>query len=239
MIFDLDGTLAESKSSIDEEMAQLLSKLLVHHCVAVISGGDVEQFEKQLVAGIDKTSNLSNLYLFPTNATKMYRVTKDGLELVYREDLPSDLKDRVFTALKEASEGIDIPWGNSYSDIIEDRGSQITFSALGQKAPLELKRTWDADASKRKIMVERLEKVLPDLNIKIGGTTSIDITKKGIDKAYAVKKLLEFGFDFYDILFIGDALFEGGNDYAVRALGIPFVAVSNVAETKEAIAKMI
>ena len=40
IVFDLDGTLAESKSSLDSEMTELLHKLLDIVKVAVISGGD-------------------------------------------------------------------------------------------------------------------------------------------------------------------------------------------------------
>ena len=38
IVFDLDGTLAPSKSSLDAEMAALLNKLLGFIKVAVISG---------------------------------------------------------------------------------------------------------------------------------------------------------------------------------------------------------
>lgn len=45
IVFDLDGTLAESKSPLDAEMAKLLGALLGVVKVAVISGGNWPQFE--------------------------------------------------------------------------------------------------------------------------------------------------------------------------------------------------
>ena len=73
---------------------------------------------------------------------------------------------------------------------------------------------------------------LTDYEIRIGGSTSIDITKPGIDKAYGMEKLmaaLEIGKD--DILFVGDKLDEGGNDYPVKAMGIDTIAVEGWEDT--------
>src|SRR5690606_27985880 len=107
-----------------------------------------------------------------------------------------------------AIEAADLDIKKIWGDQIEDRGSQITFSALGQDAPFEEKKGWDDDFAKRKKIVEHLKKPLKEFSIVMGGTTSIDITKPGIDKAYGIQKLKEvLGFDILEILFIGDALF--------------------------------
>ena len=76
-------------------------------------------------------------------------------------------------------------WGEA----IEDRGSQVTFSALGQQAPLAEKEKWDPDFAKRKKITAILEKLIPEFSIRMGGATSIDVTKPGIDKAYGIGKL--------------------------------------------------
>ena len=72
IVFDLDGTLAESKSSLDPEMATLLDALLRVVKVAVISGGDWPQFEAQLLANMPHDEHLKNLSLLPTCGTKFY-----------------------------------------------------------------------------------------------------------------------------------------------------------------------
>ena len=227
VIFDLDDTLTPSKSSMDDEMALLISELLKKHTVAVVSGGDIKQFEKQFVS---KLSN-KNILMFPTNATKMY----DGdMNLIYEETLEN--KPKIFDAFKLSCKGFGISWDK---DILEDRGSQVTFSALGQDAPLELKSKWDPDVSKRKVIADRLRGLLPEFNITIGGTTSVDVTKKGIDKAYSLVKLYEMGFKKEDMLFIGDALFVGGNDYPMKEAGIRCVSVSSVEDTKSIIRGLI
>ncbi len=234
--FDLDGVLTESKSVMDKEMAELVSELLKEYCVAVITGGDIGQMRTQFVDQLDSNVVLDKLILFPTNATKMYKFTP-SIQQVYSDDLLPELKQEIIKALKVASKGLKIPWGESYGDIIEDRGGQITFSALGQKAPLQIKRQWDSDQSKRKLMSLRLLELLAayDLTIGIGGMTSIDITAKDRDKAYAIKKLMGLGFDISSMVFIGDALFKGGNDYPVIGTGVRCVEVKDVTETKQAV----
>lgn len=47
IIFDLDGTIALSKSALDSEMVSSLAELLAKKSVAVISGGGFPEFEKQ------------------------------------------------------------------------------------------------------------------------------------------------------------------------------------------------
>lgn len=99
-------------------------------------------------------------------------------------------------------------WG----EIIEDQGSQITFSALGQQAPLDEKDKWDPDFTKRKKIKAILDTFIPEFSVRMGGATSIDVIKPGIDKAYGVRKLRDIlGISLKEMIFIGDALFVGGN----------------------------
>lgn len=234
IIFDLDGTLTESKSAIDKEMVDLLVFLMQKTMLVVVSGGGIEQFDKQFVTKLPKGVNFENLILFPTNATKMYKFSNRGLDMLYCEELDKEIKGKISDAFREASDGFNIPWGKSYGEIIEDRGGQITFSALGQEAPLELKKRWDSDLRKRTIIAMRLKRLLAgcDLSISIGGTTSIDVSVKDRNKAYAVRKLEDLGYVKADMLFVGDALFEGGNDYPVLATGVECRSIRGVEDTK-------
>jgi len=235
VVCDLDGTLASSKSPIEKDVSEVLSQFLIYKKMAVISGGKYEQFQKQFLAGITKDPELlSNLYLFPTCATAFYMFKDGDWRQVYAENLKSDEKDKIFSAFEHAlaSSGYKRP-EKSFGEIIEDRGTQITFSALGQKAPLELKKAWDPDQSKRKVIRSYLEQLIPEFEINLGGTTSIDVTRKGIDKAYGIRKICEhLNYKVEDMLFIGDALFEGGNDYPVKQVGVECIQVSGPSETK-------
>lgn len=235
VVFDLDGTLAESKAALDAEMAALLGALLSILKVAVISGGNWPQFETQLLANLSSDEHLTRLSLLPTCGTKFYQY-ESGWKQLYAEDFIDVEKEKIIRSLKEVVEAEDFAIEETWGEQIEDRGSQITFSALGQQAALERKEKWDPDFTKRKKMKTILDNLIPEFSVRLGGTTSIDITKPGIDKAYGIKKLREIlGIDIDEMIFAGDALFPGGNDYPVKEAGVVSIQVNNAEETKRVI----
>ncbi len=235
IVFDLDGTLAKSKSPIDTEMANLLKSLLEVTQVAIISGGDWPQFEKQVLDQLPPKTLFNKLSILPTCGTKFYQYKNDWIEL-YEEIFTAEEKNKILNCLNSAIKAANLDIKKTWGEQIEDRGSQITFSALGQNAPLEEKKDWDEDFGKRKKIVAPLIESLKDFSIGMGGTTSIDITKPGIDKAYGITKLKEIlKIDVPEMLFIGDALFEGGNDYPARSTGVKCIQVRDPEETKRII----
>ena len=242
VVTDLDGTLAPSKAAMDDEMSEIICELLSSKDMAVVGGGFYSQFQKQLIGSLKCPSEkLHRLYLFPTNATAFYRFGEQGWYKVYSEDLSEEQKKLVYSAFPKALElvGFKNP-EKLYGSQLEDRGTQITFSALGQEAPLELKSAWDPDQKKRKAIKEQLDKLLNGFEIRLGGTTSIDITKTGIDKAYAIRKITEiFGYSKQEMVFIGDALYEGGNDYAVKLAGVESIQTSGPEETKSLLMRIM
>ena len=233
--FDLDDTLAVTKSPISDRMAELLVHLLDMYDVCVISGGSFEQFKLQVVDRLKATPRqLTRLHLMPTCGTKYFRFeeSSETWKLQYENSLTAEQKTRVIKALEEAAKRLELWEANPYGEIIEDRGSQVTFSALGQKAPSELKYAWDPDGNKKLKIRDFVAPLLPDLEVRTGGTTSVDVTMIGVDKAYGMKKLAEeMHIHKDDILFIGDKLGEGGNDYPVKAMGIDTIAVKSWEDT--------
>lgn len=241
--FDLDGTLAPSKSPLPDRMGLALSNLLDNYHVCVISGGKFEQFEKQLLGNLKvEPDKLEKLHMMPTCGTRYYHYDLVGgrWELVYAEDFTKEQKDKIAKALDEAAEHFGYKESKVYGEVIEDRGSQISWSALGQdivdvlgpEEGVRLKEEWDPDNKKKMDMVAYVSVLIPEFEVRAGGTTTIDVTKKGIDKAYGMKKLteiLEISQD--EILFIGDKLLEGGNDYPVKAMGIDCMEISDWQQT--------
>ena len=132
------------------------------------------------------------------------------------------------------------PRSQTWGDILEDRGSQITFSALGQEAPLDAKRAWDPDGTKKAALRDAVQPDVPELDVRGGGSTSVDITTRGIDKAYGMGKLVEeTGIPASEMLFIGDRLDPEGNDYPVKAAGYATRAVSGWEECVEVIRELV
>lgn len=239
IVFDLDGTLAVSKSPLDREMASLLGGLLRIVRVAIISGGDFPQFEQQVLSNLEHDDRLHSLSLLPACGTKFYQYESSWQKL-YSEDFSAAEKGEIIAAFKQvlaASRfGIDQTWGEQ----IEDRGSQITFSALGQHAPIQQKQRWDPDFGKRQKMKEQLDRLVPGFSVRLGGTTSVDVTKPGIDKAYGIAKLRDvLGVAIEEMIFVGDALFPGGNDYPAKQAGVVSIQVRDPSQTKRVIETII
>jgi len=231
IVFDLDGTLAPSKSSLVPETAALLRDLLGIIKVAVISGGAWAQFEMQLLADLPHDADLANLSLLPTCGTKFLQYNGKWTEL-YSEDLSAEQRKKIIDSLDKAAGEAGYHADKVWGDVIEDRGSQVTFSALGQQAPLEEKEKWDPDFAKRKKITAILEKLIPEFSIRMGGATSIDVTKPGIDKAYGIGKLRDtLHISLKEMVYIGDALFPGGNDYPAEQAGVVSIPVKGPDDT--------
>jgi phosphomannomutase len=239
IVFDLDGTLAKSKSALDAEMATLLDALLGIVRVAIISGGAWSQFEAQVLGHLGNDAHLDRLSLLPTCGTKFFAYDKRWKAL-YSEDLSASEKSKILGALNTALDETGFRAKRLWGEAIEDRASQITFSALGQDAPLDAKTKWDPRFVKRQKIKATLEELIPEFSVRLGGTTSIDVTKLGIDKAYGIRKLKDvLGIPLEEMLFIGDALFVGGNDRPAKDAGVTSIQVRDPDETKRVIETLV
>lgn len=243
LAFDLDGTLAITKSPLSATMADLFSRALDLFEVCVISGGSFQQFETQVLGPLHLGAvRATRLHLMPTSGTRYYRYETAASAWVqqYAEDLSDTDKSRAVAALKQAAEELGLWEQKPTGDVIEDRCSQITFSALGQQAPPDLKYRWDPDGVKKEALRGAVAQLLPDLEVRAGGTTSIDVTRRGIDKAYGMRKLMDvLHLSSADIVFFGDQLDIGGNDYAVKSVGIHTIAVRDSIDTEVALAALL
>lgn len=245
IVFDLDGTLAKSKTIMDKEMVKLFTTLLSSHRVAVIGGGKYGLFKEQLLAPLKLKGDLAkNLFLFPTTATAFYRYSK-GWKNVYLHQLTKAERSLIKKTFQQVFDeiGYEHP-KKTYGPVIEDRGTQVTFSALGQeivamlgKKGLKLKDEWRDKHTPTKMKIAKLmQKYLPNLEIRAAGHTSVDVTKKGIDKAFGLKQIEKYlKVKIKDMLFIGDAIFPGGNDYAVVKTKVDYIPVKDPEDTKKII----
>jgi phosphomannomutase len=235
LAFDLDDTLAVTKSPISDAMADLLGRALALYDVCVISGGAFPQFQSQLIDRLDTgKSELARLHLMPTSGTRYFRFNQPTVSWIqqYAEDLSELEKKQITTVLTNGAKALGLWEDSPHGDIIEDRGSQITYSALGQQAPAAVKYLWDRDGSKKEALRHYAAEHLPNLSVRAGGSTSVDVTRQGIDKAYGVRRMMAvLGLTPNDVLFFGDQLNEGGNDYPVKSVGIDTIAVRDSTDT--------
>lgn len=244
LVFDLDGTLAASKQEVSSEMASVLAKLVKEFYVVILSGGDWPQFEKQVLPPLSKIPGLdaTAFFFMPTSGAKLYHsfnriFTLDEWSNANGEKyfFSAEEREKVTAAFEKAVDGWESkPTTQIFGPQIEFRDAQITFSALGQKAPIAEKEKFDPDFSKRKTLKAELDKFLDpnEFCVKMGGSTSIDITKTGIDKEFAIRQLVDdMGWREEKILFIGDSLFEGGNDWPVTKTKCQWHKVNGPDET--------
>lgn len=242
--FDLDGTLAPSKSPLPDRIALLLPRLMEKFQVCVMSGGKFGIFETQLLANLKATpEQFKNFHLMPTCGTRYYRFENNDWKLIYAEDFTPDEKRKITGAIKKVVTELDMWEKETWGETIEDRESQISYSALGQdlvevlgEEGLRRKEAWDPDNKKKNKIVSHLAPLLPEFEVRAGGLSTIDITKLGIDKAYGINKLMShLDFKKEEILFMGDRIMEGGNDYPVKAMGVDCVEISRWEDTAVAI----
>lgn len=240
IVFDLDGTLTESKEALDSEMIDLLSKLLATHSIAIVSSSTWKQFQKQILTGIDE--NVNNLYLLPNSGGSMYQIWgRYGWVATYQIKLSKRDTDRIEKAFDDAiaDSGFKQPnklWGKQF----ENRESQIIFSALGQKAPIEEKESYDSNLSKRKALAESLQKKLTSYDVSISGTTSVEVSLKGINKKFGIDELMKrLHISKDDVLFVGSKITKGSTNYVAVEMGLNYVQVNDCEDTKKLIRSLL
>lgn len=238
VIFDVDKTLALSKQAIQPSMAVALAGLLKKHRVGIISGDSLHIIEQNVISQLPPDTLAENLYILPTSGAALY-VQKDGAQTaLYAHTIPTEEKVHIEEAIRAActETGLLDLSAPSYGERIEYRGAQITLSALGQEAPIEEKEAWDPDGTKKRVLRDAIAQKLPDYDVKTGGSTSVDVTQRGINKAYGVRQLSEYlSVPTTDILYVGDALYPHGNDEVVKETGVTTRQVSGPEETLEVI----
>lgn len=249
IVFDMDGTLTPSKSDLEPDMARLLIHLLKQRQVAVIGGGRYQQFRDQFLKKLPSRGDyLKKLFIFPTCSTAFYRHGHGAWQKVYSKMLTLKERRKIFSAFERVFKeiGYEHP-PKTYGTIIEDRGSQVSFSALGQnivgvlgaKRGIAAKAAWGKLPWRKKIAIE-VQKQLPDFEVRRGGLSTIDVTRKGIDKAYGIRQIAKrLKIPVKDMLFVGDAIFPGGNDYAAVRTGVDYIKVTGPEETKRVIKFLI
>lgn len=232
LAFDLDNTLARSKMPMSDDTARLFSALTHIMPVAIVTGGRYELIESQVLDVITQHAYLDNLSLLPTTGSSYFAWDGYKFSRVYSVELSDEQKTRIRTVIERNARELGLWYDHVAGVHIEDRGSQMTFSALGAHAAADEKEAWDPDGSKRTPLVERLQEQLPDVNVRIAGTTSIDISQRGLDKAYAVKQLAQLhNIDVKNIVFMGDRMTPDGNDYPVAVAGAQTVSVQGPEDT--------
>jgi hypothetical protein len=235
VFFDLDGTLTESRTLITARMTELLQALLEVADIGVISGAVQRQMRAQ-IPWLDDYP----IYVMPQSGNETYFRNR----LLWRNKLDEETLGFIQTHIEElrgspSYKRIVFDYVLDENDIVEFRGGQVSFSMIGHNAPLSRKTLFDPDAAKRKALLKEFPFECGLAEVNIGGTTNLDYTRRGWNKAGNVTRLTtQLGWRLDQCTYIGDRLHEGGNDYVM----VPIMACESVtgpADTARCIERML
>ncbi|MBU1622610.1 MAG: HAD-IIB family hydrolase [Nanoarchaeota archaeon] len=236
IIADVDETICESCQQISEEMANKINTLIRKGYTFAFISGTGNQSLKRMIS-----SCLTEEHHLLCNTGTHYNLIQDehNESTIYQETLTEEQKQEINSAFEELIKTYNIQSLTTKEDQLQDRYSQITLSAIGRHAPSELKAQYDPDGEKRQTWVNFLQNILGDkYEIKIGGTTSVDVTKKGLDKEWGIRRFAQHhNFNLNEIIFFGDKIYPGGNDHAATKI-VYCVAVKNPEDTLKKLSQL-
>lgn len=229
--FDLDGTLTQHKTALDEKNRKILEKLNKNYTLVMVGAGGAFRIHNQLGGfPIDVIGNYG----------MQYAKYKNGKLCIARDDVfPPKDKDYIENTIAQIREkyGFTEFSGNG----VEYHASGcLTFPILGTEAKLEDKLKFDPTRKKRRAIYSEVCKAFPDYNVFVGGSSSFDMAPKPFNKYYALDLWCkENGFSHDEVIFVGDDYGLGGNDESVYQSDFRFVSIDNYSRLEEVLAPWI
>ncbi len=218
--FDLDGTLTQHKSPLEDDAKQTLDALSVRYKLLMVGAGRCERIFSQMGGyPIDIIGNYGMEFA-------RYNPQTRALDTVFSHVLPCDREtmEKRITALREQ-----FGFTEFAGDNVEFHASGcVTFPILGTKAQLSDKLVFDPDRSRRRPLLKTVQAANPEYNVFVGGTSSFDMTPAAYDKYQALDRYCaEYGYRHDEVLFVGDDFGEGGNDESVYVSDIAFLPITD------------
>ena len=229
IIADVDDTICDSCQVISEEMAEQIARMIQGgYQFAFISGTKSQDLQNMISSRLKEKH-----HLLATTGTNYVIVEGDAVKVAYNYSFSPEEKREVIASLRKLVLQFNVKSLTTEEDQLQDRDSQITLSAIGRNAPSDLKAAYDPDGAKRKGWIKFLKEYLDEnkYDIKIGGTTSIDVTRKGLDKEWGIKAFAQHhNISLDNILFFGDKLHPEGNDFPATKI-VDCIAVKSPKDT--------
>ena len=231
ILFDLDGTLTPPRKSMDLDMLEALCTLDPFADIGIVSGSPmsyISEQAKEFLLTFDRHPDCGQTYIMPCNGTQLYLGTGDGYDLVESNNMKDELGEEVFHdlirvitqlqlwALEQSSDWGKMPLSGTF---IQYRDSMLNWSPSGRDGDDDHRRRFVEFDNKSKIR-DRLRKTLrtsmdiydiKNVDVVLGGSTSLDIYPAGWDKTYALKHVEKYS----NVIFVGDKCMPGGNDYTL------------------------
>jgi phosphomannomutase len=225
--FDLDKTLTASRSPMREDHRPLFEHLVNERDVVVVTGGTVEQIREQITPQFDHryfTLAQSGNEAYAKDGTLLWSEVLDARQLDAIMEFIGKLRGHFAVAVRD--EG----------DIVENRGAQVAYSVLGFHEDIDKKYAFDPDEKRRQAALEHFatdRSALLAIGVEVvpAGTTNFSFIPAGKHKGFNVERLRAFmHWNKDECLYVGDALFPGGNDAVVIGF-VPTHAVKDPDDT--------
>lgn len=234
-IFDIDNTLTESRAPISKNLARLLSKLIDEMPVAIISGGSRQDFEKQVISHLN-FKRKENLLVLPTEGAELQVFKSGSWHTVYSYPISDHNRRIIIERLAKIARAKPTQIGQ----YIEDRGGVIALHGIDKDSSLEEKYAWDPTHERRRAIIKHLEPHLKGISMKIAGSTTINFTENGVDKAFGIHKLLTYlKIAPHNAVFVGDSFDEGGNDAPALTTGVDIRKTRNPKSTESIVLELL
>ena len=228
--FDLDGTLTQHRSQLEEKNRKLLDELSKKYKLIMVGAGNPERIYKQM----------GN---YPIDIIGNYGMAEakivEGKFTIIKEDKIEVDKEFFITQ----TEYLRKKYGYTEykGDGVEFHATgMVTFALLGTKADVADKITFDPDRKKRKVLYPEVLEIFNNYTVYIGGSSSFDFSAKKYNKYDAIMEYAQaHGYEKAEILYVGDDFGDGGGDSHVRIGGIDYVEISNYNDTAEKLAYLL
>ena len=235
VFFDLDKTLTKSRSSLLPDQQELFEKLCAVKDIIVVTGGSTEQIREQITPRFD-----GKYFALPQSGNQA--LDKSGEEF-WNEPLDDSQVSAIMEFIEFLKKYFNIKVRDE-NDIIENRGAQVSYSVIGFHEDVKKKYAFDPDDKKRQAALaahpDALEKLRKKrVDVTPAGTTVFNFIPLGKHKGFNIARFLELkGWEKEECLYVGDALFPGGNDETVIGV-IPTHAVKDPNDTFDYIARKL
>ena len=239
-LFDLDDTIAPSFEPPSDEMITRVIALLARMPVAIVTGRDFPWMNKDFLPKV-AAECAGDFYVISESGAQCSYWNGSEWQEMYEHAISAEERARIHQAIVAAVEQTGVLAGlQRFGEQFVDRKAAVAFSCTGWLVPKELRDSWDPGNKRRSVLRERLATQLPEYEVMMGGATTVDVTKQGINKAFGIRWLCEHTkIAPEDMLYIGDSLFPGGNDYIVIGTGVQTRATSGPEETLRIIDELL
>ena len=223
---DLDGTLSQHRTPIEDGNAEVLKALDGKYKLLMVGAGSAERIYRQL--------NCYPIDILGNYGMQESRIV-NGAFTVIRSD--ASAPDREYFI--KTADYLRVKYG--YTDYkgasVEFHGTgMVTVPLLGSEADIADKLVFDPDRAKRRRMYGEVLELFPDYSVYIGGTSSFDFTEKRYNKYDAIMRYArENGYEKNEILFVGDDFGDGGGDSHVRINGMDYVEITDYRALRESL----